>query len=78
MKKNIKKIIYIESKPSFLDQHSIINEDLLQLNNEFYYLKKKISSTGIIYNVLDGLHKFPQTTASAGQKINKIKNKYHP
>ena len=53
MKKNIKKIIYIESKPSFLDQHSIINEDLLKLNNEFYYLKKKISSTGIIYNVQD-------------------------
>jgi hypothetical protein len=52
MKKNIKKIIYIESKPSFLDQHSIMNEDLLKLNNEFYYLKKKISSTGIIYNVL--------------------------
>ena len=53
MKKNIKKIIYIESNPSFLDQHSIINEDLLELNNEFYYLKKKISSTGIIYNVQD-------------------------
>ena len=51
MKKNIKKIIYIESKPSFLDQHSIINEDLLKLNNEFYYLKKKKSLVQALYTM---------------------------